>query len=351
MKSNEILASTSDLVPTGFDPQFSDVGEVDWQVAMKRAIRSSNELLRRLGLQQTQDSDSISNFPTFVPMEFLRRIEPGNPHDPLLLQVLASPAEQQNVSDTYCDPVGDLDAVVAPGLLHKYKDRALVVSTGACGIHCRYCFRRDFPYSDASLSKATWRTAMSYVRENQIEEVILSGGDPLTLVDATLERLLDGIESIDHVRRLRIHSRMPIAIPQRITERLVCRLSQSRLAVWMVIHANHVNELDEFVVEATDRMIDAGIPVLNQAVLLRNVNDDANALYQLCLKLVNHRVQPYYLHQLDRAVGTTHFEVPVSRGLQLVDELRTRLPGYAVPTYVCEQAGKASKTVLTTRAD
>ncbi len=177
-------------------------------------------------------------------------------------------------------------------------------------------------------------------------EVLLSGGDPLTLTDQKLSDLVTEIESIRHVRRLRIHSRMPIVIPQRVTATLIDRLSSSRLAVWFVIHANHPNELDEAVMARIGALVDAGIPVLNQAVLLRGVNDDPDVLSELCLKLVDHRIQPYYLHQLDRVRGAAHFEVPLAEGKRIIEQLRARLPGYAVPTYVTEQPGVASKTPL-----
>ena len=237
--------------------------------------------------------------------------------------------------------------MAAGGLLHKYAGRALVIATGACGIHCRYCFRREFPYPAAGSVSQAWQPSLAYLREHpEIEEVLLSGGDPLTLVDEKLFRLVSEIESLDHVRRLRIHTRMPVVIPQRITDTLVDRLAESRLAVWMVIHANHPRELDEHVFAGTDRLINSGIPVLNQAVLLRGVNDCADVLIDLCRRLVNHRIGPYYLHQLDRVRGAGHFEVPISEGLALMEEIRSSLPGYAVPTYVLEEPGNSSKTVL-----
>jgi EF-P beta-lysylation protein EpmB len=257
-------------------------------------------------------------------------------------------AEEQTEQAGYCaDPVGDLRAQVAGGILHKYRGRALVITTGACGVHCRYCFRRQFPYSSAGARSENWRPAIEYLREHlELEEVLLSGGDPLTVTDAKLDELIGMIEATEHVRRLRIHTRMPIVIPQRVTPALIQRLTGSRLAVWLVIHANHPNELDASVLDRLAELIDAGIPVLNQAVLLRGVNDDAETLIELCGKLVDHRIQPYYLHQLDRVRGASHFEVPVAQGRRLVKRLRDSLPGYAVPTYVVEQAGETSKTPL-----
>lgn len=341
-RSAQILTRNPDFVPTGFPA-------VDWQSAMKRAIRSSADLRQALSLPDVGagKTQGEASFPTFVPWEFLSRIRPGDPDDPLLRQVLPIQDEDQSAHGFSTDPVGDLNALAAGGLLHKYNGRALVIATGACGVHCRYCFRREFPYSEAGSTSEQWRPAIDYVRRNDdIEEVLLSGGDPLTLTDTKLDQLISEIESIRHVRRLRIHSRMPIVIPQRVTSGLVERLRSSRLAVWMVVHANHANELDGHVLEHLARLTDGGIPVLNQAVLLRDVNDDVESLVALCRRLINHRVQPYYLHQLDRVQGASHFEVPVQRGLRILDELRERLPGYAVPTYVHEQSGQPSKTPL-----
>jgi EF-P beta-lysylation protein EpmB len=356
-QSAEILTGTSDFVPTAFDGPRSEAcqpepcqPDVDWQIAMKRAIRSTSQLRTVLGLTTSDEvaREGERSFPTFVPWEFLSRIEPGDPRDPLLRQVLPSPEEDVEQVGFSEDPVGDLSSLVAGGMLHKYHGRALVIATGACGVHCRYCFRREFPYSSAGSPSQDWHPAIEYLRERaEVEEVLLSGGDPLTLVDQKLSELLDAVESIDHVRRLRIHTRMPIVIPQRVTPALIERLRTSRLAVWFVVHANHPNELDASVLDRLGLLIDAGIPVLNQAVLLRGVNDDADTLIQLCRRLVDHRIGPYYLHQLDRVRGASHFEVPIAEGQQLMKKLRESLPGYAVPTYVVEEAGKGSKTPLT----
>ncbi len=358
----EILARAADFVPTAFDASaaepcpatFDQQSVVDWQTAMKRAIRSSAQLKRILGLPPTdgtavaEKSEGEKNFPTFVPWEFLSRIRPGDPADPLLRQVLPHPDEDVEQIGFTADPVGDLNALATGGLLHKYQGRALVIVSGACGVHCRYCFRREFPYAATGSRSEDWRPSIEYIRKRpEIEEVLLSGGDPLTIVDQKLDALIAAIEAIPHVRRLRIHTRMPIVIPQRVTAELTARLASSRLAVWFVVHANHPNELDESVINRLGLLIDAGIPVLNQAVLLRGVNDDAATLVELCRKLVDHRIQPYYLHQLDRVRGASHFEVPVTTGTRLMKKLRESLPGYAVPTYIVEEAGKTSKTPVT----
>ncbi|HWA99935.1 MAG TPA: EF-P beta-lysylation protein EpmB [Pirellulales bacterium] len=321
-----------------------------WQQAMKQAVRDPAELCDLLGL----DADfaaaarmATSGFPLFVPRGFIARMRPGDPHDPLLRQVLPLADETIAVSGFTADPVGDLAANVAPGLLHKYTGRVLLVTTAACAIHCRYCFRRSFPYDDVPRSLAAWRPAIEQIEADaSIHEVILSGGDPLTIVDSLLAELVDRLAAVPHLARLRIHTRLPITIPERITSELVDWLRGSRLAPIMVVHANHPAEIDDAVAAALARLVDAGIPVLNQAVLLRGVNDSADVLAALCERLVDLRVMPYYLHQLDRVAGAAHFEVPESEGLAIVAELRRRLPGYAVPRYVRELEGAANKLPL-----
>jgi EF-P beta-lysylation protein EpmB len=361
-QSGKILATSEEFVPTAFHVPgelsgmpLHEFEQVHWQVAMKRAIRSGLQLRKAVGL--SPDSAEVvdpsgklaceQDFPTFAPLEFVARIEPGNPDDPLLKQILPVAAEQVEQAGFAADPVGDLNALVSPGVLHKYEGRALILTTAACGIHCRYCFRREFPYQETGSRKDDWLPSIEYLKNHSdVEEVILSGGDPLTTLDEKLDKLITALEGVPHLKRLRIHSRMPIVIPQRITEELVKRLSSSRLAVWMVIHANHPQELSEGVLSRLAHMIDAGIPVLNQAVLLRGVNDQAETLIELCRRLVNHRIQPYYLHQLDRVRGAAHFEVPVEAGLKIIESLRAVLPGFAVPQYVYEEPGAKSKSPL-----
>lgn len=316
-------------------------------------MRDPGELCRLLGLDAAQmplaraEGGPGGAFPVLVPRPYLERIEPGNPRDPLLLQVWPAAAEDEPAAGFRCDPVGDGAARLAPGLLHKYHGRALLIATGACAVHCRYCFRRHYPYSAEPHGLAAWGPALAAIEQDQtIHEVLLSGGDPLTLVDAQLAALVGELAQIAHVRRLRVHTRLPIVIPQRVTDGLLAWLTGTRLRPWVVVHANHPRELDAATCAALRRLIEAGVPVLNQAVLLAGVNDDVQTLEGLCLALVDVGVQPYYLHQLDRVAGAAHFEVPVERGRQLLNELRRRLPGYAVPRYVQEQAGEACKTPL-----
>jgi EF-P beta-lysylation protein EpmB len=236
---------------------------------------------------------------------------------------------------------------LAPGLLQKYAGRALMVATGACAVHCRYCFRRHFPYDEVPKGFAAWEPALEQLAADEsIHEVILSGGDPLTLVDSRLAILVEQLAAIPHLRRLRVHSRLPIVIPERVNDELLAWLRGTRLAPVMVVHANHPREIDRDVELALGRLIDAGVPVLNQAVLLQGVNNSADVLTELCERLIDLRVMPYYLHQLDRVAGAAHFEVPESEGLQIMAELRRRLPGYGVPRYVRERAGDEHKWVL-----
>ncbi len=321
----------------------------------------------------TAARQAARDFPLLVPHPWLARIVPGDPHDPLLLQVLPRAEELAEVPHFQRDPLGEAAAGGTSGLLWKYPGRLLIVAAGACAVHCRYCFRRHFPF--ASLEKGDsphlperpqgccaqmgtvpffladddgpWEAALQLAAaEPSIEEIILSGGDPLSLPDARLSHLTKRLAAIPHLRRLRIHSRLPIMIPQRVTGELLDWLRGSRLTPILVVQVNHPAEIDAAVAAALGRLVDAGVPVLAQAVLLRGVNDDLETLARLFGRLVDLRVMPYYLHQLDRVAGAAHFEVAPQRGRELIEQLRGRLPGYAVPRYVCETPGRSSKVVL-----
>ncbi|MEM6366583.1 MAG: EF-P beta-lysylation protein EpmB [Planctomycetota bacterium] len=316
-----------------------------WQRSLHNAIRSRNELLQFVGLPVDQAPET--DFRVLVTREFAGRMRKQDPDDPLLKQVLPDAAESDHVEGFTSNPVGDDAARVAPGLLHKYAGRALIITTGACAVHCRYCFRRDYPYIETSDRSHKYRDAVEAVAaDSSIDEVILSGGDPLTLTDHAMAKLVTKIESVDHVSRLRIHSRIPIVLPSRITQSLIHRLQRSRLSIWWVVHINHPAELDETTLKALSSLVKAGFPVLNQSVLLRGINDNVGILAELSTRLINAQVMPYYLHQLDRVHGAAHFEVAEDTGLALVAKLRERLPGYAVPQYVREIAGEASKTPI-----
>lgn len=321
-----------------------------WQQAMKEAVRDPATLCARLGLSPKiaeRGAGAARDFPLFVPPGYLSRIRPGDPDDPLLRQVLPMEDELEVLPAFTTDPVGDREAALSPGLLRKYAGRALLVTTGACAVHCRYCFRRHFPYSDSPRSPTEWQRALDEIgADPSLTEVILSGGDPLTLTDGVLAELVERLGDIRQLRRLRIHTRLPIMIPERITEGLLELIAASRLTTVVVIHANHSQELDEQVAGAVQKLSEARIMLLNQAVLLRGVNESVETQRALCERLIELRIMPYYLHQLDRVSGAAHFEVPMEKGRQIVEELRASLPGYAVPRYVTEVPGAASKVVL-----
>lgn len=344
-----ILTAPSPVVrPTWAPPRYAS-----WQAAVRDAIRKPAELCRILELPHDAADAArrvcaaSPGFSLFAPRGFVARMRPGDANDPLLRQVLPLADELNDGPGFVRDPVGDLAAERQPGLLQKYAGRVLLVTTGGCAVHCRYCFRRYFPYSEGPRSLADWQPALDEIAADpSIREVILSGGDPLMVVDHTLGRLVDALAEILHVKRLRIHTRLPIVIPERVTEEFVDVLSGTRLTPVVVVHTNHANEIDWHVAAALAKLSDVGIPLLNQAVLLRGVNDTTAAQAALCEKLVNHRVLPYYLHQLDRVAGAAHFEVPLETGRRIVAELREQLPGYAVPRFVAELPAEMSKTVL-----
>jgi EF-P beta-lysylation protein EpmB len=368
---------------------------------LRESVRDVGELGRLLDLDPAwaeQAQAATEDFPLFVPRSYLSRMRPGDPTDPLLRQVLplaletgsSETSESHNVTNPgsdpvgavppgempqkvtswpkseqseapgtdrippvidggLMDPVGDLDAQRLPGLLQKYAGRVLLVTTGACAVHCRYCFRRHYPYDTAPKTLAAWQPALDEIAgDESISEVILSGGDPLTLRDSLLASLAERLAEIPHLRRLRVHTRLPLMIPERINDELLEWLRGTRLSPVMVIHANHANELTGDAADAVQRIVAAGIPTLNQTVLLRGINDDVETLAALSERLLDLGGLPYYLHQLDRVAGALHFEVPIERGLELIAALRARLPGYAVPRYVQERAGEASKTILET---
>jgi EF-P beta-lysylation protein EpmB len=325
-------------------------GEIAWQEELRTAIRDPIALCRMLELPaewSERAEVAEDKFPLFVPRCYLRRIERGNPDDPLLRQVLPVAQELDEVARFVEDPVGDRRATREAGLLHKYAGRALLAITGACAVHCRYCFRRHFPYDALLHAESAWERALATLaKDTSIGEVILSGGDPLMWVDSRLSSLVRRISAIDHIQRLRVHTRLPVMIPGRVTDTLIDWLAGGRLAPIVVLHANHARELSEEVAEAMDRLRRAGVMLLNQAVLLRGVNDTVAAQVDLSERLVQLGVIPYYLHQLDRVRGAAHFEVPVERGLEIVEGLRRQLPGYAVPRYVREVAGEPYKKPL-----
>jgi len=323
----------------------------DWQVQLRNVITSRRELLDTLELS-TDDvgfsGGACEDFPLKVPRSFVQRMRPGDPNDPLLLQVLSSKLEMTDTAGYSRDPVGEGGATnPRRGIMHKYHGRVLLIVSGGCAVNCRYCFRRHFPYNENLNSRRQWHEALDYIRaDSSIEEVILSGGDPLVAIDEQLQLLVDQIGAIPHVRRLRIHSRLPVVIPERVTDTLLDAITHTDLQTIMVIHCNHAREIDESVAVVLAALRRRNITLLNQAVLLAGINDSLEAQLALCQRLFATGTLPYYLHLLDKVQGAAHFDVPESSAQLLLAELSARLPGYLVPKLVREIAGADSKVGL-----
>ncbi len=334
--------------PVPEDPAVPRYG--DWQAALADAVRDPAELCRLLRLPESVASKAAAaEFPLLVPRPYLGRIRSGDPRDPLLVQVLPHAAESAAVAGFRRDPLGESEATIAPCLLRKYRGRSLIVATRACGVHCRFCFRRHSRGKTAFGNDETADVELAIERiaaDESIREVILSGGDPLMLPDEQLGGIATSLSQIAHLRRFRLHTRLPMAVPDRVTSELVASLRSTRLPAIVVIHVNHPAEIDDAVAAALGRLIEAGIPVLSQTVLLHGANDRPDILAMLFERLADLRAIPYYLHQLDRVAAAAHFEVPVAEGIRIVEELRRRLPGYAVPRYVQDTPGAAHKRVL-----
>lgn len=321
-----------------------------WQQAWREAVRDPRELLALLDLDAlaTRVSDAAAaQFPLRVPRGFVARMRVGDLHDPLLRQVLPLDDEARIVPGFDLDAVGDAAARAGAGILHKYQGRALLIATGACAVHCRYCFRRHFPYAEETAAAGGWREAVALIRgDASIEEVLLSGGDPLSLSTAKLAELTEALATIPHLKRLRLHTRLPVVLPERVDAALADWLAALPWPVAIVIHANHANEFDAAVDAALAQLRAAGATLLNQAVLLRGVNDSVEALAALGERSFAAGVLPYYLHQLDRVAGSAHFEVLDDTARALHAALAARLPGYLVPRLVREVAGDPGKRPL-----
>lgn len=321
-----------------------------WQSALARVITDPAELLAAVGLGDEwlpAARAAARLFPLRVPRGFVARMRPRDPRDPLLRQVLPLADECLAVEGFGIDPVGDLSAMVVPGVLHKYHGRVLLTATAACAVHCRYCFRRHFPYAEANPVVDQWRQALDYIAgDESITEVILSGGDPLSMSDRRLADLARRLEAIPHLRRLRLHTRLPIVLPERVNDELLGWLGATRLKTAAVVHANHANEIDASVLAALAGLKASGAELLNQSVLLHGVNDSAEALMALSEKLFEAGVLPYYLHLLDKVQGAAHFEVEEAAARCLMAELNRQLPGYLVPRLVREIAGSLGKVAL-----
>lgn len=329
-----------------------DLATNNWQHELSQSKISVEELLQELELESAQrhlflESHQIpKNFPLRVTKSFIARMRKGDPHDPLLRQVLPMTDELLEQPGFVADPLDENSHNPVPGIVHKYNRRALFIVTQACAIHCRYCFRRHFPYQD-NIGRQRWEAALGYIREDlSLNEVILSGGDPLSANDLQLAKLADELNDISHIERLRIHSRLPVVLPFRINASMLAWLDKWHGQKVMVIHANHPNELDGSVAEAIQKLLEAGVTVLNQSVLLRGVNDHSHTLVELSERLFDIGVLPYYLHQLDTVAGATHFAVDDTQAKRLIAEVSANLSGYLVPRLVRESAGHPSKQLI-----
>lgn len=324
----------------------------EWKKLLSSSISDVSELLSLLNLSFEKlpyEVDFTQKFKALVPLPFVERMEKGNPYDPLLLQVLPLNEENQEVKGFVDDPLDEssaLNKTGMSGLLHKYQSRVLFMLATHCAVNCRYCFRREFPYSENRASKKDWLQLKAYILENpEINEVIISGGDPLAVNDRYLTDFVSFLEKIPQLVRLRIHTRMPIVIPQRITESLL-ELANSRLQMVMVVHTNHPNEIDENVEIAMHRLDQAGFRIFNQAVLLKGINNSVETLSKLSEKLFSAKVTPYYLHLLDKVHGAAHFDIPETEAVTIYQQLKASVAGFLVPKLVKEEAGKDSKSIV-----
>ncbi len=322
----------------------------DWQNELQALIEDPLELAEALDLPTNTFLDmqqANKLFALRLPASMLDRIERGNINDPVLKQFLPTGKETDIVRGYSSDPLQEKTVNPAPGLLHKFKNRVLLTVTQSCAVHCRYCFRRNFNYQDNNPGKAGWAKALNYILQDaNIEEVILSGGDPLSLPDEYLSWLLSSIEKIKHVTTVRIHTRLPIIIPQRITNELLTTLTLNRLKIVMVLHCNHANEIDEEVMHACHLLHERGITLLNQCVLLKDVNDSAQAHIDLNKKIFDCGALPYYIHMLDKIAGAHHYDVSEAKAQQIMQDINKALPGYLVPKLVREVPGAGAKEML-----
>ncbi len=322
----------------------------DWLTQLADVITDPSELLRLLNVDADAallaGIDAKRLFALRVPRAFAARMEKGNPHDPLLRQVVTTPDEFIITPGFSTDPLDEQHSVV-PGLLHKYQNRALLLVKGGCAVNCRYCFRRHFPYADNQGNKRNWQNALDYIAAHpELDEIIFSGGDPLMAKDHELDWLLAGLEAIPHIKRLRIHSRLPVVIPARITDTLAARFASSPLQILLVNHINHAREIDTAFRHAMTKLRQAGVTLLNQSVLLRGVNDNAKTLAALSNALFDAGVMPYYLHVLDKVQGAAHFMVSDDEARTIMRELLTLISGYMVPKLAREIGGEPSKTPI-----
>ncbi|MDB4575633.1 EF-P beta-lysylation protein EpmB [bacterium] len=345
------MQSPFKIIRDELKPSSTSSGSIsNWKKELANATTSASLLLKKLQLEsQLSLTDEQPDFRCLATDSYISKMQTGNINDPLLRQVLPLSEENhpQIQSSGVYDPVGDTTAMASPGLLHKYHGRALLISTGACAIHCRYCFRRHYPYQHSSCNSHDLSEALDYLRRHpEIDEIILSGGDPLVMDNEKLADLIQQLETVTQLSTLRIHTRLPVVLPDRIDDGLLKLLHSSRLLVVMVIHSNHANELQDNEQSKLHSLHAAGISLLNQSVLLKGVNDDAETLITLSKRLLQCKTLPYYLHLLDPVDGAMHFDVNRKKALSIISRLQQQLPGYLVPKLVQEIAGKQAKTAI-----
>lgn len=323
---------------------------LSWQEQLAQAIRKPTDLLEFAGLEADSigySQQAIRQFPVRVPYAFANRIKKNDPNDPILRQVFPYKAEEDKATGFINDPLAELNVQPVNGLLQKYNSRVLSITTGACAVHCRYCFRRHYPYQESSSSSEHWQASLDHIKnDSSIEEVILSGGDPLTLSDRRLQEICLSLKNIIHIKRIRFHTRLPIVLPARITTTLLKQITDNNKSIIFVIHSNHANEIDSSVSNAIKRLQEFGVLVLNQSVLLKGINDSVAALIKLSERLVENNVTPYYLHLLDPVAGAAHYDVPIQHAQQLIQEMQASASGYLVPKLVKEEIGTTSKTLV-----
>lgn len=323
--------------------------EKSWQKELANVVTNPETLLSMLDIcpEEYKKHFSARNlFPVRVPLPFIKKMIKGDFNDPLLKQVMPLSDEFIQVDGYLNDPLEEHETV-AEGLLHKYTNRVLMIVKAGCAVNCRYCFRRHFPYVDNSPNKQRWQEALDYIELHpEIDEVIFSGGDPLMASDSHLSWLINQVEKVSHIKRLRIHTRLPVVIPNRITPDLVSMLEKSRLKASIVLHINHANELDNTLITAITPLRDAKIPLFNQSVLLKGINDNACTLAELSETLFDNGIHPYYLHVLDKVQGASHFDISQEQTISIYKELMAKVSGYLVPKIVREIAGEANKTPI-----
>ena len=322
-----------------------------WQKALAQAVTSVDELCARVGVDPSAlgiaQAEDVTRFPLRVPESFIARMSIGNPNDPLLLQVLPQAKEYVSAPGYSSDPLAEAEQNPIPGVLHKYRSRVLVMPTGACAVHCRYCFRRHFPYQERGLSGQHWSQIRDYIRKHpDVNEVIFSGGDPLLVSDSTLTRYFEELAALPQLKRIRLHTRVPIVLPERLTDAFFSVCESASLPLIVMVHSNHPQELSQELCDRLKAFSETGVRLYNQTVLLKGINDDSTVLAELSERLWEASVQPYYLHLLDAVAGAQHFDISVDWAKTIHRTLRSILPGFLVPNLVREEPHALAKTII-----